>query len=172
MSNSTYGFNSRNIAFANFPKRLETRNKAKLQETRIHIHSLQGAVKSIDRDVNDRSLKIISLKKDSPVYKSNEKYIEDQSAKMQGLQEDIEKLQEQITDPDQDIMSFEEFLNIVNNTGKLLRAADVGLKDRIARLIYLNVRVDSEKVVNYLWKEPFASLVKAIELSSGRGDRT
>lgn len=25
-------------------------------------------------------------------------------------------------------MSFEEFLNIVNNAGKLLRAADVGLK--------------------------------------------
>jgi hypothetical protein len=151
-------------------KRLETRNKAKLQETRIQIHSLQGAVKSIDRDVNERSLKIISLKKDSPVYKSNEKYIEDQSAKMQGLQEDIEKLQEKITDPDQDIMSFEEFLNIVKNAGKLLRAADVGLKDRIARLIYLNVRVDSEKVVDYQMREPFKTYFKTHKISNGRGD--
>ena len=60
---------------------------------------MQGAVKSIDRDVTDRSLIIINLKKDSPVYKSNEKYIEEQSAKMQGLKEDIEKLEDQVTDP-------------------------------------------------------------------------
>jgi site-specific DNA recombinase len=153
-------------------KRLETRNKAKLQETAVKIHSLQGAVKSIDRDVTERSLKIINLKKDSPVYKTNEKYIEDQSAKMQGLQEDIEKLQEQVTDSDQDIMSFDEFLNIVNNAGKLLRAADVGLKDRIARLIYLNVRVDSEKVVDYQMREPFKTYFKTHKILRGRGDRT
>lgn len=149
-------------------KRLETRNKAKLQETVVKIHSLQGAIKSIDGDVTERSLKIISLKKDSPVYKSNEKYIEDQSAKMQGLQEDIEKLQAQVTDPEQDMMSFEDFLNIVNNAGKLLRAADVGLKDRIARLIYLNVRVDTEKVVDYQMREPFKTYFKTHKILDGR----
>ena len=151
-------------------KRLETRNKTKLQETAVKIHSLQGAVKSIDRDVNERSLKIINLKKDSPVYKNNEKYIEEQSLKMQELQGDIEKLQEQVGDPDQDIMSFDEFLNIVNNAGKLLRAADVGLKDRIARIIYLNVRVDSEKVVDYQMREPFKTYFKTHSILHGRGD--
>ena len=149
--------------------RLETRNKAQLQQTAVKIHSLQGAIKSIDRDVTERSLKIINLKKDSPVYKTNEKYIEDQSAKMQGLQEEADKLQEQVTDPDQDIMSFEEFLNVVNNAGKLLRAADVGLKDRIARIIYLNVRVDSEKVVDYQMREPFKTYFKPHKISNGRG---
>lgn len=153
-------------------QRLEIRNKAKAQETAVKIHSLQGAIKSIDRDVNERSLKIISLKKDSPVYKNNEKYIEEQSLKMQGLQDEVKELKEQATDPDQDIMSFEEFLNIVNNAGKLLRAADVGLKDRIARLIYLNVRVDSEKVVDYQMREPFNTYFKTHKISNGRGDRT
>jgi site-specific DNA recombinase len=153
-------------------KRLETRNKAKIQETAVKIHSLQGAVKSIDRDVMERSLKIINLKKDSPVYKSNEKYIEEQSAKIQGMQEDIEKLQEQVTDPDQDIMGFEDFLNVTKNAGKHLRAADVGLKDRIARLIYLNVRVDSEKVVDYQMREPFKTYFKTHKISNGRGERT
>ncbi len=153
-------------------KRLETRNKAKVQETRIKIHSLQGAVKSIDRDVTERSLRIIDLNKTSPVYKTNEKYIEEQTLKMQGIQEDIEKLQASATDPEQDILSFQEFLNIVNNAGKLLRAADVGLKDRIARLIYLNVRVDSEKVVDYQMREPFNTYIKTHKISNGRGDRT
>lgn len=153
-------------------KRLETRNQTKLQEAAVRIHSLQGAVKSIERDVNDRSLKIINLKKDSPVYKNNEKYIEEQSLKMQEKKDEIEKLQKQTTDPDQDIMSFDEFLNVVNNAGKLLRAADVGLKDRIARIIYLNVRVDSEKVVDYQMREPFNTYIKTHKILSGRGDRT
>lgn len=153
-------------------QRLETRNKTKIQETAVRIHSLQGAVKSIDRDVTDRSLKIINLKKDSPVYKNNEKYIEERSAKMQEMQGEIEKLEKQNTNPDQDIMSFDEFLNVVNNAGKLLRAADVGLKDRIARIIYLNVRVDSEKVVDYQMREPFKTYFKTHKILNGRGDRT
>lgn len=153
-------------------KRLETRNKSKLQETRMKIHSLQGAVKTIDKDVTERSLQIVSLKKDSPVYKTNEKYIEDQGVRMQELTEQIEKLRVRVTDPEQDVMSFEEFLNIVNNAGKLLRAADVGLKDRIARLIYLNVHVDSEKVVDYQMREPFKTYFKTHKILDGRGDRT
>jgi len=154
-------------------KKLETRNKTKLQEAVVKIHSLQGAVKSIDRDVNDRSLKIISINdKDSPIYRNNEKYIKEQSLKMQELQGDIEKLQEQVTDPNEDILSFEQFLNIMKNAGKLLRAADVGLKDRIARLIYLNVRVDSEKVVDYQMREPFKTYFKTHKILDGRDDRT
>lgn len=153
-------------------KRLETRNKAKLQETVVKIHSMQGSVKSIDGDVTERSLQIVSLSKNSPIYKTNERFIEDQTLKMQELQGQIDKLQATITDPDQDIMSFEEFLNIVNNAGKLLRAADVGLKDRIARFIYLNVRVDTEKVTDYQMREPFKTYIKTHKISNGRGERT
>jgi DNA invertase Pin-like site-specific DNA recombinase len=153
-------------------KRLETANKSKLQQTAIKIHSLQGAYKTIERDVKERSLKILSLDKTSPIYKTNESHIDDLSIKSQGLLDDITKLQEQMTDPIEDIMSFEEFLNIVNNAGKLLRAADIAVKDRIARLIYLNVRVDTEKVVDYQMKEPFKTYFKTHKISNGRGDRT
>ncbi len=45
-------------------------------------------------------------------------------------------------------------------------------KDVLCRILFLNLCVDNEKVASYLWKEPFASLVKATELSYGRGDRT
>lgn len=73
----------------------------------------------------------------------------------------IEELLEKTTDTREDILSFEEFLNIVNNAGKLLRAADVGLKDRIARLIYLNMCVDNENVADYRMREPFNTYLKA-----------
>jgi hypothetical protein len=112
------------------------------------------------------------MSKSSLIYKTNERFIEDQTLKVQELQGQIDKLQTATTDPDQDVMSFEEFLNIVNNAGKLLRAADVGLKDRIARLIYLNVRVDTEKVTDYQMREPFKTYFKTHKISIGRGDRT
>lgn len=153
-------------------QKLETRNRVKLQETRLKLHSLQGAVKSIDKDISERSLKIIKLDDTSAVYKSNNKYIEEQTVKTQELQEEIEKLKDQVADPNESIMSFQEFLNVVNNAGKLLRAADVGLKDQIARLIYLNVRVDSEKVVDYQMREPFKTYFKTHKILDGRGDRT
>ena len=153
-------------------KRLEIANKAKLQQTAVKIHSLQGAYKTIERDIKERSLKILSLDKSSPIYKTNESHINDLSVKSQELLDDITKLQEQVTDPVEDVMSFEEFLNIVQNAGKLLRAADIAVKDRIARLIYLNVRVDTEKVVDYQMREPFKTYFKTHKISNGRGERT
>lgn len=130
-------------------KRLEVANKTKLQATSVKIHSMQGAHKSLERDIKDRSLKILSLNKSNPIHKANDTHINELSIKSQELLTDIEKLQAQVTNPDDDVMTFEEFLNVANNAGEHLRLADVDLKDRIVRLIYLNVRADSEKVVDY-----------------------
>lgn len=63
-------------------------------------------------------------------------------------------------------------MNIAQNASKHLKAADVGLKDQIARLIYLNVRVDTEKVVDYQMREPFKTYFKTHGILHGRGDRT
>lgn len=68
-------------------------------------------------------------------------------------------------------MSFDEFLNVTKNASQLLRAADVVLKDQIARLIYLNVSVDSENVVDYQMKEPFKTYFKSYKIFTGRSAR-
>jgi uncharacterized membrane protein YhaH (DUF805 family) len=84
----------------------------------------------------------------------------------------FDKGKEKRTNPEEDVMSFEEFLNVTKNASQLLRAADVVLKDQIARLIYLNVSVDSEKVVDYQMREPFKTYFKSYNILDGRGERT
>lgn len=149
-------------------KRLAATNSSKLQEVAVKVHSKQGALKTINRDIKDRSLKIINLDPTSPIYKTNEAHINELEIQRQNLEDEISKLQEQITDPEEDIMSFKEFLNVADNADLHLKAADVGAKDRIARLIYLNVAVDDQTVVDYQIREPFKTYFKMHEISTGR----
>ena len=48
-----------------------------------------------------------------------------------------------------------------------MRAGSAVEKDRVARILFLNLTIDNEKRLSPIWKEPFASLVKAIERSFG-----
>lgn len=149
-------------------KRLSSANSNKLQDLNVKIHSKQGALKSVQSDIKKRSLKIIDLSPSSPVYKTNEAYINDMAVQEQTLLDDISKLQAQLTDPQQDIMSFDEFLNVAKNADKHLKAADIMAKDRIARLIYLNVVVNTEKVVDYQIREPFKTYFQMHKILNGR----
>jgi hypothetical protein len=63
-------------------------------------------------------------------------------------------------------------LNLVKSAPDKMRAGSAVEKDRVARILFLNLTVDNEKRVFPIWKEPFASLVKAIEMSSGARKRT
>jgi hypothetical protein len=53
-----------------------------------------------------------------------------------------------------------------------MRAGSAVEKDRVARILFLNLTLDNEKRLSVIWKEPFASLVKAIEMSPGAPDAT
>ena len=152
--------------------RLNTKNKADMELISVKIHSKQGALKNITRDIKDRSLKMINLDPTSTVYKTNEAYVAELEVQQEQLQTDIDRLNKQITDSGSDMLSFEEFLNVAKNASLLLRAADVAAKDRIARLIYLNVVVDDQNVVDYQIREPFRTYFKMHKISTGRGDRT
>ena len=80
-------------------KRLNTKNNADLQAITVKIHSKQGALKSITADIKDRSLRMLKLNPSSTVYKINETHVVEQEAEQERLQDDLSKLQEQITDP-------------------------------------------------------------------------
>ena len=66
------------------------------------------------------------------------------------------------------MLSFNDFLNVANNAVLHLKAADVATKDRIARLIYLNVVVDTEKVVDFQIREPFKTYFRMHQIFTGR----
>lgn len=87
------------------------------------------------------------------------------------LQLKINKLEKKVANPRQIKLSKAEFLNVIKTASDKMKAGLPAEKDALCRILFLNVRVDNEKVADYLWKEPFASLVKTMELSPGRGDR-
>jgi hypothetical protein len=53
-----------------------------------------------------------------------------------------------------------------------MRAGSAAEKDALCRILFLNLRVNNEKVVDYLWKEPFDTLVKSSEIGFGGGTWT
>lgn len=144
----------------------------KRQKLTIDIHSKQGVLKKIEREIRERSLGIIKVQKDSEIWKINNKQINDLIGQKIILEDQIEKLRSQITNPDEDRLSIEQFLNLSKNAVKIIKSADAVIKDQICRLIFLNFTVDEEKVLSYQTKEPFATLLKQKELLSSRGQRT
>lgn len=153
-------------------KRLVNANNIKLQDLTVKIHSKQAALKSLEREIKERSLKILNHLPDSSIYKNNEQYINELEVQQQELSDEVVKLKAQLTSPDDDTLSFEEFLNVAKNASPLLKAANIAAKDRIARLIYLNVVVDSQNVVDYQIREPFKTYFQMHKISTGRGERT
>lgn len=151
--------------------KLTAANEVKQQREAVELHSKQAALKAMKREIEDISLKIINIKNPA-IYKANENRINELESRRLQLEDEIAKLEEHRTVPQTDLISFQDFLNVANNASKLLRAADVAAKDRIARLIYLNVEVDDEKVVNQQMREPFKTLLKTQKILDGRGDRT
>lgn len=149
--------------------KLKKRNAERSESAKINLHSKQATLKNIERDINDRSLKIISLDQDSEIYKRNEAHIKTQTEKAAELKEEIGKIKEGLVNADETIMSFEDFLNVAKNASRHLKAADVIVKDGIARMIYLNVYVDSEKVVGFQMREPFNTYFETLNIHTGGG---
>lgn len=112
------------------------------------------------------------LSKDSPAYKPNEKRLNELAIQQADLEQQIEKLEAKIANPQRIKLSKHEFLNVIKTAADKMKAGSAVEKDVLCRILFLNLRVDNEKVASYLWREPFTSLVKATELQSGRGERT
>ena len=110
--------------------------------------------------------------RESPIYANNDKWINELNGRQIDLKTKITKLEAKIVNPRQIKLSKAEFLNVVKTATDKMRAGSAVEKDVLCRILFLNLHVDNEKVASYLWNEPFASLVKATELSSGGQYRT
>jgi len=85
------------------------------------------------------------------------------------LEKQIKELRAIEHDPEAEVLSIEQFLNLAKNAGSKVKAADEVGKDSICRLIFLNLVVDEEKVVSYQMTKAFSELEKAQNVLNGRG---
>jgi site-specific DNA recombinase len=165
-------FELSDAAYDHYSHSIDSMTDSKLIRIKQDIQSRRGALTHIKSELNDRALKIGRIDPDSPTYKINEKHIHELAVQQEELESAIGKLEEKIGNPQRIKLGKSEFLNLVKNASAKLKAGSAVEKDALCRILFLNVRVDSEKVVDYIWREPFASLVKMVELSNGADERT
>ena len=139
---------------------------------RQEISSKRGAYAHKKKELDDLSLGLSKINRSSPAYEINENKINQLAIETQDLENEIEKRKEKIANPSKIKLTKEQFLNLVKSAPDKMRAGSAVEKDRVARILFLNLTIDNEKRVYPIWKEPFASLVKAIEMSSGARERT
>src|SRR3989344_3658012 len=144
----------------------------KRKKIRIEIFSREGRLKAVNRELKDIGLGLLRKNINPTVRKANEERLAELEAKGESLESDIKKYRNQLTDPKQDYLSIEEFLNLSNNASTIVKSANEIVKDQICRYIFLNLTVDEKKVLSYQAKEPFATLLEQRDKSSSADERT
>ena len=159
-------------AYKLYSDRLDSLTDERVITIKQEIQSLRGAYAHVKKELETRALNLGVMDKESVIYKANEKRTKELAIEATELQEEINNQEEKIKNPSKFKLTKNEFLNLIKTASDKMKAGSAVEKDSLCRILFLNLHVDNEKVVNFIWSEPFASLVKAIELSSGRGDRT
>lgn len=136
------------------------------------LNSKRAALKATNRRIEELGLKLIDYKQESPVWKVNNKEMLELEADAKDSKKQVDDLQAEQSDPEQELLGIEQFLNLAKNAGSKVKAADEVGKDHIARIIFLNLVVDDEKVVSYKMTKAFSKLEKAQDVLNGRGYRT
>lgn len=157
-----------------YSREIDSHTDDSLIKIRTEKRSLEGKRKHMQADIERKSRQIAELPKDIPetVRKTLLHDLEGLETAVIDINVSIDSLAKKITDPAQVKLSKEEFLNLVNTAGDKMRAGTPVEKDILARKLLLNITLDNERAPSYLWKEPFATLLKMKQINSGAAKRT
>lgn len=129
-------------------------------------------MKQLQGQIRQRSLKIVNYEVGSTIEQENQREI-DRLIRLEGkLKQEITSVKKEMEAWNNESINFDEFLNLSKNAPDIVNAGNAYAKDAVCRIIFLNFTVDDKNVLKYEVKELFKTLIKAREVSSGRGDRT
>ena len=140
----------------------------KHEELKAIIYSKEGRLKILEHEIREIAYKVLKFDEDSPIRRVNEKRVEDYEIEKDQIKSELVTLKGQLVDPDQQIITLENFLNLSKNAGKAVQTDDPVIKDAICRLLFLNFSVDEKKVLSYQAKPPFDTLIKTHDVLFSR----
>jgi DNA invertase Pin-like site-specific DNA recombinase len=132
-------------------------------------NSKQTILSYISREIRDRSLQVGKHDPNSRIAKENYAYIEKLEQEEDDTTQELSAIKEQLGNPAEEALTIEGFLNLAKNAAKAVKMGDAIVKDKICRLIFLNLVVDEEKVLSFQAKPPFDKMLKMPSPASGRG---
>ncbi len=159
-------------AYERYSKRIDSFTDEKIIKIKQEISSKRGAYAHKKNELDELSLGLSKINRTSPAYEINENQINKLAVEVQDLDEAVDKLKEKIANPSKIKLTKEQFLNLVKSAPDKMKAGSAVEKDRVARILFLNLSINDKNGLSVIWKEPFASLVRAIEMSSGADERT
>ena len=171
-------FNFTDEDYAVYVNKYDNSTERKQRETRTKINSLEGQQRSIKRDMKTRSSGLIKLASETDK-ETMSIIMEENTAELSRLKEqhkenakDLERLKSQVDNPEQLRLSYEEFLNLSKNAASKVKSGDVVEKDVVCQLIFLNLKVDEQKVASNTLQPSVEALLATKNNSTGRGERT
>jgi site-specific DNA recombinase len=151
---------------------LIAQSQSEALKLKTDINSKEGGMKAVKRRIDNISKNIIAYDKNSRVWQVNNDQLIALEKDEKDFKKQISELRATQADPEKEVLSIEQFLNLAKNAGSKVKTADEVGKDTISRLIFLNLVVDEQKVVSYQMTKAFSQLEKAHNVLYGRGRRT
>lgn len=148
-----------------------------VEKLRVEKRSLLGRKNQIKATQADKSRSFTELSK--PENGTPRSVLDTLRSDIENIQREIVEIDERvgvintkIGDPDKIVLTKDEFLNTVNNMADKMRSGTAVEKDQLCRILFLNLRLNNENALSYLWREPFAMLAKSRKIISGARERT
>lgn len=138
----------------------------------IECRSLNGRKSSLQNQLDDLSRKFINLDKNSPAYSINERNLCSLQNEIIDLELKVKQITDKLTNSSKIKLTKEEFLNLANYAYNKMIAGSPVEKDMILRKSCLNIYINDERTLFFIWKESFATLIKSRKINFGADERT
>ncbi len=135
---------------------------------KTELHNLQGMRKQVNHRITSKARSIIKYEIGGTIWKVNSRSLKNDEEELLKLDAKIAKLENQLRSPDENKLTIEQFLNLSKNSLTIVKSADALGKDLICKELFLNFKVDEEKVTDFTLKEPFATLLKGRMVKNSR----
>lgn len=157
-----------------YSKDIDAHTDEKIQELRANRRSLMGARQHKQKELDIKSRQFASLQEDTPkpVRATLTQDLEDIENALIDLDKEIKAVDKKVVNPAQIKLTKEEFLNLANSAANKMRAGTNVEKDMLARILLLNISLNNENAPSFIWREPFATLLKSKKILSGADKRT
>ena len=130
---------------------LKSAIEAELRQLDIKVDKQKKVIDNI-------SLSLVSVSSEV-AKKSLEKQLNERQAELEATELELETKQEHKKELYSTDITWEKFVNTTKNIANILQNGDKIQKDVIARIIFVNIFANKEKVVRYDLREPFLTLL-------------
>ena len=142
-------------AYERYSKRIDFFTDDKIVSIKQDIASKRGALAHKRGVLDDLSLGLGKIDSKSPAYAINEKRINELALECDNLDDEIIKLKEKIANPSKIKLTKEQFLNLIKTASDKMRAGSAIEKDRLARILFLNLRINNKNALSVILERAF-----------------